>query len=123
VIFGTVNAKREALIQLRVRGPSAIERDVEFVVDTGFNSTLALPKSIALWLGLLQLGQGHATLADGSTQQYEIYLGQYIWDGTLEECLFTVVGEEALLGMGLLEGHEFRMEVKSDGLVEITRLP
>ena len=42
VIEGAVNAAQEAVVGLRVRGPSGRTRDVRAVVDTGFSRFLTL---------------------------------------------------------------------------------
>ena len=43
MIRGTVNARLEAVVRLRVRGLGGAELDVDAVVDTGFTSSLTLP--------------------------------------------------------------------------------
>ena len=43
MIRGTVNAQGEAVVRLRVRGPSGAEQDVDAVIDTGFTASLTLP--------------------------------------------------------------------------------
>jgi hypothetical protein len=40
MIRGTVNARLEALIRLRVRGPGGAELDMDAIVDSGFTSSL-----------------------------------------------------------------------------------
>jgi predicted aspartyl protease len=53
MIRGVVNARHEAVVRLRVRGPSGVESDVDAIVDSGFTASLTLPVTMvtALVLG------------------------------------------------------------------------
>ena len=66
MIEGVVNANYEAVVTLPLRGPSGQERDIEAIVDTGFNGLLTLPPSFVEELGLAYLGNVRAELANGS---------------------------------------------------------
>ena len=46
MIRGVVNARYEAVVRLRVRGPGGVESDVEAIVDSGFTSSLTLPMTV-----------------------------------------------------------------------------
>jgi predicted aspartyl protease len=76
MIYGMVNARREAVVRLRVRGPGGTELDLEAVIDTGFSASLTLPSVTVAALGLAQLSDGRAVLADGSIRQFEIYAAE-----------------------------------------------
>ena len=65
MIRGVVNARREAIVRLRVRGPSGSESEVDAVVDSGFSASLTLPVAVVDALGLVQQTSGRAILADG----------------------------------------------------------
>ena len=43
MIEGVVNAAYEAVIRLSLRGPSGQAREIDAVIDTGFNGFLTLP--------------------------------------------------------------------------------
>jgi predicted aspartyl protease len=53
MIRGAVNARREAVVPLRVRGPTGTELDVDAVVDTGYSASLTLPAAVVAALGLV----------------------------------------------------------------------
>ena len=42
MIQGVVNARHEAIVRVRLRGPGGIESDVDAIVDSGFTSSLTL---------------------------------------------------------------------------------
>ena len=52
MIRGAVNAAYEPIVRLAVRGPSGQSREIEAIVDTGYNGYLTLPPSLALALEL-----------------------------------------------------------------------
>jgi clan AA aspartic protease len=122
VIRGTVSALREALITLTVRGPAGDEQEVEAVIDTGFDGLLTLPSSVIAALQLPWQGRGRALLGDGSESIYDIHQGSVLWQGEPRRVLVDAVDMTPLLGMGLLEGSELRIEVVEGGQVTITPL-
>ena len=56
MITGSVNARREAIIQLGVLGPDGQRQTVDAVIDTGFNGFLTLPEQAVAALGLRRSG-------------------------------------------------------------------
>jgi clan AA aspartic protease len=123
MIRGMVNVRREAIVTVRVRGPGGAERDVDAVVDSGFNASLTLPDAVVATLGLARQSGGGAVLADGSVRQFDIYAAEVAWGGGWRPVLVSGVGDEVLLGIRLLAGHELQIAVVPGGSVEITPLP
>lgn len=122
MIRGAVNARREAEIEFRVIGPLGTA-DVSAVIDTGFTSFLTLPASTAATLGLVCTSRGTAVIADGSEKEFDVFAAEIEWDGVRRAVLISALGEDVLVGMGLLVGHELRMVVEPGGVVEIRRWP
>jgi clan AA aspartic protease len=120
---GVVNARREAVVPLQVRGPTGRALAVDALVDSGFTASLTLPANVIAALGLLRQSTSGAVLADGSTRSFEIYTAEVAWDGNWRPVLVSGLGDEVLLGMRLLAGHELRIAVVPGGAVEITPLP
>jgi len=123
MISGLVNARREAVVPLRLRGPSGIELDVDALVDSGFTASLSLPAAVVVALGLDRVSRSGAILADGSIRQLDIYSAEVAWEKQWRSVLVSAVGAEVLLGMRLLANHELRVAVVPGGVVEITPLP
>lgn len=121
MITGTVT-DREPVIQLTVRGPGG-EREIEAVVDTGFDRFLTLPADAISALGLKQFRQGRALLADGSEIAFDVYEATVSWDGATRRIPVDEADTTPLVGMGLLEGNELRVQVREGGRVAIAALP
>ncbi len=118
-----VNADLEAIIRLKVRGPSRIEREVEAVIDTGYNGFLTLPTHLIAALGLTWRRSGRALLADGSDRLFEVYESAVTWDGKPFRIPVDAVDTTPLVGMSLLYGYELRIEAVKGGSVVISELP
>ncbi len=123
MIPGVVNSRHEAIVRLRVRGPNGDESEVDSIVDSGFSSALTLPAATVSALGLIRQSGGVAVLADGSVRHYEIHAADVFWDGRWLPILVNIIGDESLIGMRLLTGHELRIEVVPNGSVAIALLP
>jgi clan AA aspartic protease len=123
MIRGIVNARLEAVVRLRLRGPGGAEADVDAVVDTGFSDALTLPIATVAALGLAPWSASAVVLADGSQGLVVVYEADVDWGGTWRRVLALAVGDEALIGMRLLAGHRLVVEVIPGGAVEITPLP
>jgi clan AA aspartic protease len=81
VIEGVVNANLEAVVTLPLQDTSGRTREVEAVVDTGFNGYLTLPPMLMEDLELPVVGDGEAVLADGSEAAFDVYGVTVLWDG------------------------------------------
>jgi clan AA aspartic protease len=81
MITGVVNAYREAIIRLTIRGPEGQEQEIAGVVDTGFNGSLTLRPALIVALGLPFRRRGRALLADGSESLFDVHEASVIWDG------------------------------------------
>ena len=104
MIRGVVNARNEALVCLRVRGPGGSELDVDAVVDSGFTASLTLPATTVVALGLVRQSGGGAVLADGSVRQFDIYAAEVAWDGGWRPVLVSAVGGKPFWACGCWRG-------------------
>ena len=119
VIEGTVNAQLEAVVTLPLLGPAGQAREVDAVVDTGFNGYLILPPMLVADLGLPVVGDGEAVLADGSEAAFDVYSITMLWDGQPRYVETGAVGVDPLVGMAMLDNHDLSIQVRDGGRVVI----
>jgi clan AA aspartic protease len=120
---GSVNARCEAVLPLRVRGPTGVVRDVEALIDTGYSGALVLPAALIALLGLLPSRTIDMRLGDGTIRRVSVYAVELEWDGQWQTVSASAVGARPIVGMKLLDGHTFRAVVSPGGVVEITPNP
>jgi clan AA aspartic protease len=122
MILGSVNANREAIIQIAVMSDSKQLKSVKAVIDTGYTGDLMLPKAIVDELELSFRGIQEAILGDGSIKMFGMYVGSVIWDGQIRRIEINASETESLIGMGLLEEYKLEIEGRYGGKVRITAL-
>lgn len=120
---GIVNGSNEATLPLRLRGPDGVIVDVTGVIDSGYSASLTLQQSVVDALGLVPSATVFIMLADGSGRDVPVYIADMEWDAAWILVPVYVVGEETLIGMRLLAGHDVRIAVVPGGAVEITPFP
>jgi clan AA aspartic protease len=121
MITGVV-AAHEARIRIQVKGRSGRKQDVDAVIDTGYTASLTLPSFLVESLNLQWQSLDRGTLADGSECLFDVYEAEVVWDGQVRRLLVDEADTDPLVGMALLSGYELKMEVCSQGKVEITPL-
>ena len=122
MIFGVVNASREAAIHLSLQGPDGREQKIEAVVDTGFNGFLTLPPTVLSALGCPQIGRGRAVMANGHSELFDVYEVTLIWDGQPRTVETDAADTDALIGMSLIYGYELRIQALDGGRVTLETL-
>ena len=70
MIEGVVNSAFDAVVNLVIRGSSGRAREIEAVIDTGYNGFLTLPPALVSELGLPLVTRGTAFLADGEEVRF-----------------------------------------------------
>lgn len=123
MITGIVNPDYEAVIHLLVQGPAGQEREINAVIDTGFNGFLTLPPILITALGLTRLSRGRAILANGAEDIFDIYGATVLWDGQPRYVETDAVDTTPLVGMALLNGYDLRIQVMNGGRVDIQATP
>jgi clan AA aspartic protease len=93
------------------------------VIDTGFDGSLSLPPALVASLGLPWRRRGRALLADGSESLFDIYEATVVWDRRRRRIAVDEADTFPLVGTGLLNGYELKVQVRPRGNVTITRLP
>ena len=123
MIEGGVNANLEAVVTLPIRSTAGQTREIDAVVDTGFNGYLTLPPMLVRDLGLPVVGDGEAVLADGSKATFDVYGVTVLWDGQPRYVEIGAVGVDPLVGMSMLDSHNLFVEVRGGGRVVIEPAP
>ena len=119
MIEGEVNAHHEAVVRLPLLDSSGQTRDIETVIDTGFNGFLTLPPALVAELGLTRLGQKSLVLANGSRDIFDTYGVTVLWDGQSRFVDADEADAAPLLGMSMLDRHNLNIDVEDGGRVVI----
>jgi clan AA aspartic protease len=122
MIVGNVNYNREAVIQFVVLGENQHRQNIEAVVDTGFTGFLTLPTQVILDLNLTWYMQQEGILGDGSLCMFNMYEAAILWNGQVRIIEVNEAETDPLIGMGLLEGYELKIQGIPGGSVTITSL-
>jgi clan AA aspartic protease len=123
MITGSVNSRREAIIQLDILGPDGQRQTVDAVIDTGFNGFLTLPAQAVAALGLRRFGSVRVVLVDGSEDLFPTYKATVEWDGAPRDVEVDAADSDPLAGMALLAMHELHIQVVAGGHVTIEAMP
>ena len=119
MIEGVVNARYEAVVRLSLLNSSGQTRDIDAVVDTGFNGFLTLPPALVAELGLARLGQKSLMLANGARDVFDTYGVTVSWEGQSRFVDADEADAAPLLGMSMLDRHNLNIEVVDGGSVVI----
>ena len=119
MIEGAVNAAYEAVISLPLRGPSGQTREIEAVIDTGFNRFLTLTPEVVAELGLSFAMRGRLVLANGREETFDVYGVTVLWDGQPRLVETYEADAMPLVGMLLLDSYSLYVEVADGGRVVV----
>ncbi|MGH3087130.1 MAG: clan AA aspartic protease [Rubrobacteraceae bacterium] len=113
-----MNASREAVVSVTVRDSRA-EREIEAVVDTGFDGNLTLPPFLVADLDLPFRRRDRAILGDGSETFFDTHEATVLWDGRPRAVAVDSADTTPLLGTSLLDSHELTVRFVDGGDVRI----
>ncbi|MCE9560913.1 MAG: clan AA aspartic protease [Planctomycetes bacterium] len=122
MMLGCVNARLEAKLRLTIIGPTGITLVVDAIIDTGFSGALILPSATVAALGLVRRFIGTAMLGDGTTRTFDTFGAEVVWNGAARGIVVSALGNEALVGTGLLSGHKLTIVLEDGGAVEVEPL-
>jgi clan AA aspartic protease len=115
---GKVNQNCEATLPVVLRNID-IMQSVDAVIDTGFSGFLTLPSGIIAALDLTWKGRDVATLGDGTSCIFEVYVATVIWDGEYRVIDINESETVPLIGMRLLRGYDLRIQAIEGGTVTV----
>ena len=122
MIFGHVNPYREAIVQFVVIGKNQQRKSIKAIIDTGYSGSLILPSEMIEELDLICYATQEGILGNGSVHQFNVHEASVIWDGKVQSIEINSAEAGPLVGMGLLEGYEVRIEAVTGGDVTIQSL-
>jgi clan AA aspartic protease len=118
---GALTSDGEPVLQLTVEGPAGA-REIEALVDTGFNGGLTLSSGLIAALDLPEKTVMEVTLADGRVRDVQTYVGTVALNGTSKRVLIAESPTTPLVGTSLLWGFSLYVEFQDGGAVEVARL-
>ncbi len=110
--------KGRYLFGLPFLGVNVNTKEIEFLVDTGFNGELLLPSNIINELNLKRVGFAQYMTADGDTIDADVFTAEITWFRDKKKV--SVIASHAdfsLLGMGLLRNVKTILDPLKDLLV------
>jgi clan AA aspartic protease len=122
MMYGSVNQNCEAILPVVVKNDTKTQL-VDAVIDTGFSGFLTLPSNIITALELTWKGRDVATLGDGTSCIFEVYIAAVIWDGQYRTIDINESETVPLVGMRLLRGYDLRIQTIEGGSITIDALP
>jgi clan AA aspartic protease len=122
MMYGSVNQNCEAILPVVVKNDTKTQL-VDAVIDTGFSGFLTLPSSTITALDLIWKGRDVATLGDGTSCIFEVYIAAVIWDGQYRTIDINESETVPLVGMRLLRGYDLHIQTIEGGSVTIDALP
>ena len=112
-------AQRHVLLSVPLRLPDGRSLAVEFVIDTGFQSALALPPAAIAALHLSFRDTITANLANDTYVDIDVYKAVILWNGQERTVDVLSTGRHPFLGTSLLEGFHMGIDFVEDGSVNI----
>lgn len=122
MIRGRVDSRRQARVQLSLKSRTGSLREVEVVVDTGFDGNLTLPPDIIRELDCEPDFDVNVILATGAEDRVNAWNGDVIWHDQDHSILILGADGPPLLGMELMEDSQLTMQPRINGNVLIERL-
>jgi clan AA aspartic protease len=122
LIRGEVTADNEAVVTIRVLGPTGQTEAVRAVIDTGFTEFLCLPPEIVNGLTLPFDSTVTFYLAGDTPAEFDQYIARVEWDGEVREVIAVKGDGVCLIGISLLRGKRLGVDCIDGGPVLISTL-
>ena len=89
-------------------------------IDTGFTDDLTLPAGVISDLDLIQIETVEVELGSGDLQLFKTYEATIVWQGQFRVVRVHESEGLPLIGMGLLQGNDIRIQAVQGGDVSIS---
>ncbi len=123
MIAGSVGARLEVSISLKVFGPNGQVQEITAVIDTGYNGGLSLPQAVVTALSLPPLATKEVTLGDNSRKVMSFFDAVVLWDGRLRRTRVLCAELDPLVDTALLRGYHLDVDFVNGGPAAITAIP
>ena len=123
MILGKVNALKQAVISLELRGSQGQTETVDMVIDTGYGGYLTVTPDIAARLQFPFREIRTYELGSGDLIDFPIHDATVLWDGQAKDVPAVVTDGGALVGMSLPTGYTLFIDAIDGGLVRIEARP
>ena len=123
MILGNVNALKQAVISLDLRGPQGHTERVDAIIDTGYDGYLTVTPDIVARLQFPFRETRAYELGSGDLIDFPVHNARIIWDGQAKEIATVVTDGGILVGMSLLTGFTLFMDVIDGGAVRTEARP
>jgi clan AA aspartic protease len=122
MIRGSISADLVPRVPLKFLSESGHSRDVQAVLDSGFNSELTVPRRLVNEFGMKPLGNVRMLLGDGSEHLCPTFEAVIEWDGLPTVVIAEVCDLDPMIGMKLLSGSRVVMVVEPGGEMTIEQI-
>lgn len=119
MILGKVNAFKQAVITLELRGAAGYVENVNAVIDTGYDGFLSVTPDIAARLQFPFIETRTYELGSGELFDFPIHDAALFWDGQSQMCECLVTHGGVLIGMSMLRGYTLFIDAIDGGVVNI----
>lgn len=121
MIHGTV-VGLQAQVSVLVHLEGKPDKEIEFIVDTGFEGFLTLPPALVAELGLPYIAKIQANLADNSRVATNAYAIKIVWNGVERDVIVLAMGRRPLMGTALLEDYHLSIDFCEGGTVLVDEI-
>ncbi len=122
MIRGSISSDLVPRVPLRFLSETGHAREVQAVLDTGFNSELTVPRRFVDEFGMKPLGNVRMLLGDGSEHLCPTFEANIEWDGLPMVVVAEICELDVMVGMGQLRGSKVLLEVEPGGDLTIEQI-
>ena len=119
-VVQTLSGGLQPWLTVPIESPDGELHQCDFILDTGFTGSLALPESTIEELRLIRTGSETVVLGNGEEHSFDYYMASIIWQGRRRRTDIYRSRSQSLLGMELLEGGHIAVDAWEGGVVSVT---